>query len=712
MNGIIQYVLAFMLIGGGCALLYMLQEKTYSKEVVPVAWTSLFTNYAESAKQKKLWKWILYILQCLLLILVVFLLLKIQLPKSGDTLIIVLDRTHSMFSTSENSTKNRFETAQGKIKEELSRLSGDNIELYTFGGTAKRISYPDTLSAISAIDSMSPGNISGDLTDALDLLQSDINKINAEKILIFTDHLSSLHKTELGKFDVPVESHISGGGTNNLYIEYLRIISGFIDLNPENIIISYQFSNSSGTNRFRYEIHLFEMDGRRRTYKWTNNDETLTLKVGNKYTKSITLGQLMQNWGITSLAHNAYIYIKLIPVDNKNNKDKDDLPNDNIAWGMLPDTNPIKLGVFDKKLFTKLYGEFDIKPELSNQIRKIKIIDLSTQDKEGAEYHNIAILNQTPPLKGESLEHLSSIYSIAHPSIDNIKFPDEKIIQAVKGAFIDDSSKTIRYSDCRVISWRRDDELTNYLDNFSISSLSTSIYPFNWLSVFSSFSSPMLKEIRYSPIWLKPLIVGRFTNVQPEIFRLMQVPIVMKGTFENRRTVVFNFDISEYDMKVYKDLKILLLNSIKWLYTNARMSSSVVPGKPFHILWDTKRAPFYINGPGYNMQRIEDNMTPSLDNCGIYTIFDKQKEISHSFAIGPFENSKEYNLRKLSLANSTWNNDRYQKTSSNYEINNEWDSSIYPRILLWLMLIVLFAEFVLYMIFFRQRLYKIMGIRK
>ena len=694
----------------GFRIIYIIQEKKYSNTEIPVAWAELFLNAEQTSPQKKLWKWWLYSLQCFTLLLLLMLLFHIKWFGAQERVIFILDRTHSMLAKNESQKINKFVAAQQIINNKLNEFSNPFVDLYTFGGTANHSQYPDKLSASNAINALKPANMTGDLVDAINLLKGDIERYEANRIFVLTDHLSDNHKQLLKNINVPVEVNIISGSSKNLYIRYLKIISGFIDLNPENIIISYQFGNASGSNEFFYRIIVKEIKTGKE-YIWKPENKIV---LGSEQREAIvmTAAELADKIGLKKITVPASIHIEILP-----DKSDDYLSEDNHAWEIIPELTPIQLGVFDKKIseFLKQELEFDTDKtgdsELYEQIRKIQIIDMSEKNQlqtnvnKTIPYHDISILNHTPPRKGETMPHIACFYILAHPPKENIKFPKDNELQEIKEIFMNED--TLGYSYCEIISWKRNDSLTKYLDNLSINSLKTTIYPYSWFVIFMKSSAYAKKQ--YSPGWLQNIISGR-RPVKDWTLRNLQIPIVMKGEFDNKYAVVFNFDITEYDMQIYKDLKILLLNSIVWLYSQTRMPNAIIPGDPIRIPWDPSHGPFWITDAFGNEKRCEKNNIPMLDFCGVYQLSDSNKNLVHSIAVRPPEIDSEYSLKTAS-ANQVWTNDIFHHSSNNvsYAKNNFWNTSFYPKILLWIAVLILIIEFLLYLFFYNKRVTSILN---
>jgi hypothetical protein len=676
-------------------LLYRLQEKRYAQHKVWVAWSALFTN-VNHANHRQIWKRSLLILQGLALLLAILLLFNIpEMPISDKTIIIVLDQSLSMQAISNENTRTRFEQAKILIKKELSKDPTTQVKLYTFGGIPQNL-------PIVQLEQLEPGDVAGDLNDVLVQLHGESKNIQVEKMLIFTDHLTDEHQEKLMEkpFDkFPVKVHLIGGGKQNIYIEQFKVIGGFINRSPEQTFISYSFGNSNnsggikgdGSKEFRYTISLKDHNGKEHVWE---APKKVILETGQHRSGVYTIADLMKHWNLKKLSLPAEIHLKLIPLEGN----QDDLSADNEAWELLPLLTPITLGVFDEGLFNFLEKELKIDNHSSEFIRRINVHNLSSGTKDGVHY-DIAVFNQNPPQKGDSVKHISNLYILAHPPINKIKFPEDDVILRSQDQFLNEDKATLKYTNCEVISWKRNDDLMKYLDNFSIKRLDVSLYPFNWVIKYNSYQ----QERNYTPDWLKTILFGHLLTDDLVLSRLL-IPIVMKGTFENKKVVVFNFDITKYNMSTYQNLKILLLNAIRGLYSHAKMPTSIRPEENFRISWKKmESASFNLEGQRINIP-FKKQTIPPIKRSGIYTLTTNNSKLSHSFAVRMLENSPEHALKSSVSRDSEWDNGilNFSETTQTFTDNQNGILRWY----IWLLLGIILLESLLYLFFMHTRLHQ------
>nr|VFJ99225.1 MAG: hypothetical protein BECKH772A_GA0070896_101573 [Candidatus Kentron sp. H]VFJ99348.1 MAG: hypothetical protein BECKH772B_GA0070898_101573 [Candidatus Kentron sp. H]VFK04044.1 MAG: hypothetical protein BECKH772C_GA0070978_101583 [Candidatus Kentron sp. H] len=395
---VLRYTGAIFFFLGGVALLYWLQEKRAAKQERTVAWRALFQTSLDTGARRRLWRWPLYILQCLGLLLITFLLFDLHW-ENNEVQVIVLDRSLSMLSAGPDRGHSRFFAAKRAAMETIDPLTP--VHLYGFGGVPRREFYPDGLAARRAIESMRAAHSGGDLQGALDLLKADIGRVAMERVLVLTDHLDGEEQRALRAMDVPIEVRLMGGGLDNLYIDRLRVASGFINRSPENVLIDFRMGNVGRDRKFRYRMTLIDLNTGRE-YHWSN-PERLSLGHHRYHAETLTLADLMKRMGLTEVPLPAALRLELDP-----SGDGEILTADDRAWALLPAPTPITLGVFDRRLYEKLKDEFTLAPKkeaASALIRRIEVLDLSETTPEAAPPFDIAVFNRTPPLQEEGLSH-------------------------------------------------------------------------------------------------------------------------------------------------------------------------------------------------------------------------------------------------------------------------------------------------------------------
>nr|VFJ61684.1 MAG: hypothetical protein BECKDK2373B_GA0170837_11037 [Candidatus Kentron sp. DK] len=694
---VLRYTGAVFFFLGGVALLYWLQEKRTAKQERTVAWRALFQTSLDTGARRRLWRWPLYILQCLALLLITFVLFDLHW-ENNDVQVIVLDRSLSMLSKGPDRKQSRFFAAKQEAMERIDPLTP--VHLYSFGGVPRREIYSNGQAARRAIQAMRAAHSGGDLQGALDLLRADIDRVAIGRALVLTDHLNGEEQRALRAMDIPMDVRLIGGGLDNLYIDRLRVAAGFINRSPENILIDFRIGNVGGNagrdRKFRYRMTLIDLNTNRE-HHW-RSPQRLTLGHHRYHTETLTLATVMKRMGLTEVPLPAALRLELEP-----SGDKEILTADNRAWALLPAPTPIILGVFDRRLYEKLKGEFTLVPKKKTEttlIRRIEVLDLSETTPEAAPPFDIAVFNRTPPVQEERLSYPASLYILAHPSVENIRFPKDKVIQEAKTRFLNEDDTTLAYVDSDVISWTRADPLMDYLDHFAVVSLDISLYPFKWLlSLVSGASNrEILQEQTYTPEWLRTVIAG-----QLNIFRAvpLRVPMVMKGSHEDRHTVVFNFDLADYDLTVHKDLKILLLNTIRWLHGNAQLPEIVSSGERFSIPW-TNPGRLWIEGEDETLS-VRDGLTPPLEQRGLYVLRAERAGRSHRFTVAPADTPDEYALEGLSPNTIAWGNGVVRSPSAVGQTPNDGSTGRYHGLIIWLLAGLLAVEFLLYLRFDHQR---------
>lgn len=635
-------MLPYLLVAFGAVglLFYKLQPRRFSVPEIEVSWIEIFDVQEEMEKKKILSK-VLLALQ--LMVLAGFLLVLFEMPLVGEqkTAVLVLDRSLSMLSRDKSSDETRFEQAKARLIEELKKLGDARGRIYTFGGAASPKDFANVNEAIKMLEEYNVSHSGGTLEELMQTMVADIKARRPDLVVVTSDHYERW--TELAKLPVPVRYHVVGGGTKNVFVGRLRTHAGFLNLHQQNIHFSYSVGNAS--EKSCTVEQWFEVDDKK------TRKRRLTFNRKSTREEVIRLDELMADARISRPPYG--LPVKLVIRPEK--PCRDDLPEDNQAWEMIPDNGTINLGVYDKKLFRFLDREFKLTP--SPHIRKIKVIDLSSKEKRArsSSTAHIAVRNASPPSRGEPLPDHASLYILAHPPKKNARKPDIKSnrrIERLKKNCWDESGK-LRYGPVDVMTWHRDNELMAYLENFSVARMEVSLYPFHWIlqtvqyDIHStSFLQRNISVEHFSPDWLETVMYGRLPLNHP-ILRGFRVPIVLQGTYHDNSTVIFNFDITNPKLAGVTDIKILLINAIGQLYRKNRMTTSVAPGERIGMIWPAESGPFEIEKVGGEVKiQFTEQVSPPLDISGEYVLrsLGKGQQRIHRFAVRGTPNVQEHRL--------------------------------------------------------------------
>lgn len=195
-------------------MLYILKRK-YKEEVISssLLWKEVYKNTRATTPWEKFRKNIMFLLQLLILLLIIFALMKPFLKFGGESyknVVIVVDNTASM-STIYNE-KTRLEEAKSLAKEFLtSTEEGTNAYIVNFDGTGNLLSSGEASKEIAAetINKINQSYSSGDINDVLSLVKAVGAGIGEEyETLIFTDK-----DVNLGDVNGKVVS-LANAGTN------------------------------------------------------------------------------------------------------------------------------------------------------------------------------------------------------------------------------------------------------------------------------------------------------------------------------------------------------------------------------------------------------------------------------------------------------------------------------------------------------------------
>ncbi|MBU3134821.1 BatA and WFA domain-containing protein [Clostridium gasigenes] len=258
-------------------MLYILKRK-YKEEVISssLLWKEVYKNTRATTPWEKFRKNIMFLLQLLILLLIIFALMKPFLKFGGESyknVIIVLDNTASM-STIYNE-KTRLENGKDLAKEFLnSAKDGTNAYIVNFdgGGNLLLSGEPSKDISTETINKITQSYGSGDINDVVSLVKAVGEGIGEEyETLIFTDKDVSLGDVN-GKV-VLLGNTGSNGSVDNISHKFIG----------ENMKIIATVSNR-GTGSYEGDFSLYNGDDLIKV-------ETLSLAEGEKKTLSFELEQ-------------------------------------------------------------------------------------------------------------------------------------------------------------------------------------------------------------------------------------------------------------------------------------------------------------------------------------------------------------------------------------------------------------------------------------
>ncbi|MGL5353146.1 MAG: vWA domain-containing protein, partial [Clostridium sp.] len=256
-------------------MLYILKRK-YKEEVISssLLWKEVYKNTRATTPWEKFRKNIMFLLQLIILLLIIFALMKPFLKFGGESyknVIIVVDNTASMSTTYNDKT--RLENAKDLGKEFLnSSKEGTNAYIVSFDGSGNLLlsgeSNKDT--SIEAINKITQSYGSGEINDVVSFVKAIGEGIGEEyETLIFTDK-----EVSLGDVNGRVVS-LGNSGTNASIDNISHKIIG------ENAKIIATVSNR-GSGDYEGDFSLYNGDELIKV-------ESLTLAQGEKKTLAFDL---------------------------------------------------------------------------------------------------------------------------------------------------------------------------------------------------------------------------------------------------------------------------------------------------------------------------------------------------------------------------------------------------------------------------------------
>ena len=234
-------------------MLYILKRK-YKEEVISssLLWSEVYKNTRATTPWEKFRKNIMFLLQLIILLLIIFALMKPFLKFGGESyknIIIVVDNTASMSTI--YSDKTRLEEGKNLAKEFLTSTSeGTNTHIVSFDGSGNLLSTGDADKEISIeiINGIKQSYSSGDINEVMSLVRAIGDNIGEEyETLIFTDK-----DVNLGEINGKVVS-LGNRGTNGS----IDTISHKFVENTAKVIATV---SNRGTGQYEGDFSLYNGD--------------------------------------------------------------------------------------------------------------------------------------------------------------------------------------------------------------------------------------------------------------------------------------------------------------------------------------------------------------------------------------------------------------------------------------------------------------------
>ena len=234
-------------------MLYILKRK-YKEEVISssLLWSEVYKNTRATTPWEKFRKNIMFLLQLIILLLIIFALMKPFLKFGGESyknIIIVVDNTASMSTI--YSDKTRLEEGKNLAKEFLTSTSeGTNTHIVSFDGSGNLLSTGDSDKELSSeiINGIKQSYSSGDINEVMSLVRAIGDNIGEEyETLIFTDK-----DVNLGEINGKVVS-LGNRGTNGS----IDTISHKFVENTAKVIATV---SNRGTGQYEGDFSLYNGD--------------------------------------------------------------------------------------------------------------------------------------------------------------------------------------------------------------------------------------------------------------------------------------------------------------------------------------------------------------------------------------------------------------------------------------------------------------------
>ncbi len=459
---------------------------------------------------------ILFLLQLLLILLLVFFLARPYLKSSiinfsGKNVILIIDTSASM--QTQETKGSRFDKAKSDALKMVGKLSEwDKMMIMSTNSSSRILSeFTDDKQRLKRIiENLSPKDTGTNLEEGVSLGVSFLKNVERGEIHVLTDQpSSSIGLSQQEGQNITFTQY--GKNSENVAITSLEIYQDmFKDYTEREAYVTVK-NFSEGRKEVTVKV-LLNSDIIKKSEIELFGGEQKTLRVGNLNTAGIVMTEIETN---------------------------DFLSVDNRAYAIVNEIKPIKILLVSNN--NRLGNELE---KIQNSTHRIRLTRIETADyvDDITGNYDIAIFHRYLPNINPDI---NSLY-VAPP--ENRAYPNSES-EGKEHLFHRDLATVLRVSkNARIIDWDNTHPTLrhlNHLDNLSIENV---------------------LEIK-PPAWSTPVIKIAGTP--------MDATVAFAGEYEGNRTMVFGFDISSFDFSESKNLQVLImiLNIIQWLNPYEREES-------------------------------------------------------------------------------------------------------------------------------------------
>ncbi|MDR4503981.1 MAG: VWA domain-containing protein [Candidatus Scalindua sp.] len=491
---------------GFVVLLYFFSKK---KNVVEVPSMMPWLVLKEDVVRSRLFRIdILFLLQLLLILLLVFFLARPYLKSSiinisGKNVILIIDSSASMQTLESNGS--RFDQAKADALKMVGKLGQGDMMMVVSTDSSSRILTEftkDRQKLNKVLENLRPTDTGTNLEEGVSLGISFLKNVERGEIYVLTDRSpSSIDYSRQEGYNIQFTSY--GKNTENVAITSFDI---------------YQDMFKDYTEREAYVTV--------KNYSQGNKDVTVNVLLNNELIKKIEIELL-------SGEH------KTLRIDNlfasgilKAEIETDDfLSVDNTAYAIVNEIKPIKILLVSDD--SRLENELE---KIQNSTHRIRLKRIKTTDYVHGVTGNydVAIFHRYLPNMNPDV---NSLY-VSPPAAAS--YPESEI-KGKDNLFLRSLFTIMRSSkNARIIDWDSTHPTMRHLDHLD------------------NLSIQDVVEMK-PPAWSTPVIKIAGTP--------KDATVAFAGENEGKRTMVFGFDLSSFDFSESKNLKILImiLNIIEWL---------------------------------------------------------------------------------------------------------------------------------------------------
>ncbi|MCP5006812.1 MAG: VWA domain-containing protein [Planctomycetes bacterium] len=581
---------------------------------------------------------ILFLLQLLLILLLVFFLARPYLKSSisnisGKNVVLLIDLSASMQTSEANGS--RFDQAKSDALRMVSKLGqGDRMMVLTADSSSRILTEftNDRQVLNTVIENLRPRDTGTNLEEGVSLGVSFLKNVDKGEMHVLTDQSPStigFSQTE----GLSVKFTRYGANTDNVAITSLDIYQDMFNNYTEREAYVTVKNYSEGTKDVTVQI-LLRGDVIKKTEIVLSGGEQKTLRVGNLHVPGIVKAEIETN---------------------------DFLSVDNAAYAIVNKIKPVRILLVSDD--SKLENELE---KVQNSTHRIRLTRIETADyvHDLMGNYDVTIFHRFMP---DINPDISALYVSPHESRSYL----ESKVKGVFDPFHRSLINVMRVSNnARIIDWDSTHPIMRHLDHLD------------------NIHIKSVVEIK-PPEWSTSLIKIAGTS--------MDATVAFAGEYKGERTMVFGFDLGSFDFSEAKNLKILImiLNIIQWLNPYEKEESiSVLTGDQYHANY-IKQGEFELLNP-----KGETEIFPLVKNAeereglnkveyvGVYRI--SGAHIQREFVANLF-NEKESDLLAETSATKEFSFEESESVTIIEDKKNE-----FGRYLLMFVPLLLLLEWVIY----------------